>query len=94
MKVTFQVKRQRKAASVLTHMEEYDDEVTRMEQEQAEWQRKAASSLLDDVTLSRSLQTKGATLAEAGRLREALEYFNNATRRDPTSAMAHEQVLA
>ena len=51
----------------------------------------ASALILDDVTLSRKKAQEGGILAEAGRWNAALALFDEACRRDPTSATAHEQ---
>ena len=89
----FQLKKRRKLEASAADDDD-EDEIARAEQEEADWHRKASSTLvlLDNVALARSLQDQGAILAEAGRFREALDRFDSAARRDPTSATAHEQV--
>ena len=51
----------------------------------------ASALILDDATLSRKKAQEGGILAEAGRGNAALALFDEACRRDPTSATAHEQ---
>ena len=87
-------RKRRRLGAALTLEEEEEDEQVRLEREEQEWRRKASSTLalLDDAALARLLLEQGATLAEAGRLHEALERFSEAARRDPSSASAHEQV--
>jgi tetratricopeptide (TPR) repeat protein len=46
--------------------------------------------LMDDAALARSLQEQGAVLAEAERWNAALARFDEAVRRDPTLATAHD----
>ena len=68
-----------------------DEEDVDEGEERAAAQAKTAGLLLDDRALSKERQLDGGVLAEAGRWNAALACFDEACRRDPTSATAHEQ---
>jgi tetratricopeptide (TPR) repeat protein len=89
MKISVRAKRRRLGATAAGFSVDED------EPDAEELQRPSLASpqllVMDDVALSRQLQQQGVTLAEAERYNAALACFDDAVRRDPTSATAHEQ---
>ena len=67
-----------------------EDSAADAEREEAEWQARNVLAIEDDRALARRLEEQGCVLAEAGRFVDALARFDEAARRDPQLASAHE----
>ena len=68
----------------------HEDPAVEAEREEEAWRQRSLLAIEDDQALSRRLEAQGCVLAEAGRLHEARERLDEAVRRDPSSATAHE----
>ena len=67
-----------------------EDSAADAEREEAEWRARNVLAIEDDRALARRLEEQGCILAEAERYVDALARFDEAARRDPESATAHE----
>ena len=67
-----------------------EDPAVEAEREEAAWRQRNLLAIEDDRALARRLEKQGCMLAEVGRLHEARERLDEAVRRDPKLASAHE----
>ena len=67
-----------------------EDPAVEAEREEEAWRQRSLLAIEDDQALARRLEAQGCVLAEAGRFHEARERLDEAVRRDPQSATAHE----
>jgi len=67
-----------------------EDSAADAEREEAVWRARNVPAIEDDRALARRLEEQGCILAEAERYVDALARFDEAARRNPESATAHE----
>jgi tetratricopeptide (TPR) repeat protein len=67
-----------------------EDPAVEAEREEAAWRQRSLLAIEDDQALARRLEAQGCVLAEAGRFHEARARLDEAVRRDPKCATAHE----
>ena len=67
-----------------------EDPAVEAEREEAAWSARRLLAIEDDQALARRLEAQGCVLAEAGRFHEARARLDEAVRRDPKCATAHE----
>ena len=67
-----------------------EDPAVEAEREEASWRQRSLLVIEDDQALARRLEAQGCVLAEAGRFHEARARLDEAVRRDPRLATAHE----
>ena len=69
-----------------------EDPAAEAEVEEEAWRQRTLLAIEDDKALARRLEEQGCVLAEAGRFHEARVRLDEAVRRDPALASAHESL--